>query len=281
MTDSAPLLEVTDLTIALTIGGRSIDIVDQVSFRMEAGDRLGVVGESGSGKSMISLALMGLLPGVMSVRSGSIRYRGEPLERASRARMRQIRGAEISMVFQEPATALNPVFTTGVQVSEVLREHENLSARDARDRTIELFRQVGIPAPERRVADYPHQMSGGMRQRVMIAMALACRPKLLIADEPTTALDATIQEQIIDLLAELQEETGVAVMLISHDLPLVAEFAERIMVMYAGRVAETAEAETIFRTAAHPYTRGLISCARGLETAPPGCRRSRGRSPHP
>lgn len=265
MSQEQPLLDVSDLTIALKIGGKSINIVDGVSFRMNAGDRLGVVGESGSGKSMISLALMGLLPDVMQLEAGSIRFQGEALESASPARMRQIRGRDISMVFQEPATALNPVFTTGSQVSEVLREHEAISAREARDRTIELFRQVGIPAPERRITDYPHQMSGGMRQRVMIAMALACRPKLLIADEPTTALDATIQEQIIDLLAELQDETGVSVMLISHDLPLVADFAERIMVMYAGRVAETAQAETIFDTSQHPYTRGLIACAQGLE----------------
>lgn len=289
MPTAAPLLDVSDLTIALNIAGRSINIVDGVSFCINSGDRLGVVGESGSGKSMISLALMGLLPNVMQLKSGSIRFQGEALENASAARMRQIRGRDISMVFQEPATALNPVFTTGRQVYEVLREHESMSAREARNRTIELFRQVGIPAPERRIEDYPHQMSGGMRQRVMIAMALACRPKLLIADEPTTALDATIQEQIIDLLAELQDETGVAVMLISHDLPLVADFAEEIMVMYAGRVAETARAEMIFDASMHPYTRGLISCAVGLEAGdarlptiegqvpsplefPPGCR---------
>ena len=284
-----PLLDVSDLTIALKIGARSINIVDGISFRIDPGDRLGVVGESGSGKSMIALALMGLLPNVMQLVSGSIRFQGEALELAPPARMRQIRGRDISLVFQEPATALNPVFTTGRQVSEVLREHEKISAREARNRTIELFRQVGIPAPERRISDYPHQMSGGMRQRVMIAMALACRPRLLIADEPTTALDATIQEQIIDLLAALQEETGVAVMLISHDLPLVAEFAEQVMVMYAGRVAEIAPADAIFEAAMHPYTRGLIACAIGLETGtsrlptiegrvppplqfPPGCR---------
>lgn len=198
-----PLLDVSNLTIALRIGGRSINIVDGVSFRMNPGERLGVVGESGSGKSMISLALMGLLPNVMHLESGTIRFQGEALESASPSRMRQIRGRDISMVFQEPATALNPVFTTGSQISEVLREHERMSAREARNRTIELFRQVGIPAPERRIADYPHQMSGGMRQRVMIAMALACRPKMLIADEPTTALDATIQEQIIEVPLDL------------------------------------------------------------------------------
>jgi len=262
---TGPLLEVSDLTITLGIGRRTVDIVDGVDFSIEAGDRLGVVGESGSGKSMIALALLGLLPRAMRLTRGTIRFDGVALDKLPPDRLRKIRGRDISMIFQEPATALNPVITTGEQVSEVLRRHEKLSHAEARNRTIELFRQVGIPAPERRIADYPHQMSGGMRQRVMIAMALACRPRLLIADEPTTALDATIQRQIIDLLTRLQEETGVAIMLISHDLPLVASFAQRIMVMYAGRHAETALADTLFQAPSHPYTQGLIACALGLE----------------
>ncbi|MHA3977139.1 ABC transporter ATP-binding protein [Halovulum sp. GXIMD14794] len=262
---TAPLLEVSDLTITLGTGARAIDIVDGVSFSIAPGDRLGVVGESGSGKSMIALSLLGLLPRAMTMTRGKIRFDGLALAELRPERLREIRGRDISMIFQEPATALNPVFTTGEQVSEVLRRHERLSRVEARNRTIELFRQVGIPAPERRIADYPHQMSGGMRQRVMIAMALACRPRLLIADEPTTALDATIQRQIIDLLTRLQDETGVAIMLISHDLPLVASFARRIMVMYAGRQAETAPADTLFDAPRHPYTQGLIACALGLE----------------
>ena len=262
---TAPLLEVSDLTITLGTGPRAIDIVDGVSFSIAPSDRLGVVGESGSGKSMIALSLLGLLPRAMTMTRGKVRFDGLALDELRPERLREIRGRDISMIFQEPATALNPVFSTGEQVSEVLRRHELLSRTEARNRTIELFRQVGIPAPERRIADYPHQMSGGMRQRVMIAMALACRPRLLIADEPTTALDATIQRQIIDLLTSLQEETGVAIMLISHDLPLVASFARRIMVMYAGRQAETAPADTLFDAPRHPYTQGLIACALGLE----------------
>ena len=265
-----PLLDVSDLTIALKIGARSINIVDGISFRIDPGDRLGVVGESGSGKSMIALALMGLLPNVMQLVSGSIRFQGEALELAPPARMRQIRGRDISLVFQEPATALNPVFTTGRQVSEVLREHEKISAREARNRTIELFRQVGIPAPERRISDYPHQMSGGMRQRVMIAMALACRPKLIVADEATTALDVTTQAQILDLLRQLQVETGAAMIFVTHDLGVVAEIADRVAVMYSGRIVEVATADALFEAPRHPYTRGLMACRLHVATPSAG-----------
>ncbi|OSP54013.1 ABC transporter ATP-binding protein [Pseudoruegeria sp. SK021] len=260
-----PLLEVEDLTISLGSGASRVDIVDGVSFTVGANEPIGIVGESGSGKSMIALAIMGLLPKALKITRGTIRFEGREIQALSKAEMRRLRGAEIGMIFQEPSTALNPVFTTGAQLVEVLQRHTRMSKSEARDRTIELFRQVGIPSPAERFNDYPHQMSGGMRQRVMIAMALACKPKLIIADEPTTALDATIQLQIMNVLVRLRAETGVAVVFISHDLALVASFAERIQVMYAGRLAETGPTDLVFNAPNHPYTEGLMHCAFGLE----------------
>ncbi|MCJ7874537.1 ABC transporter ATP-binding protein [Marinovum sp. 2_MG-2023] len=262
---SKPLLEVRDLTISIGSTAAKIDIVDGVSFSVQPNEPFGIVGESGSGKSMIALAIMGLLPKALKITSGTILFDGKEIQSLSQRDMQRLRGKELAMVFQEPSTALNPVFTTGAQLVEVLRRHEGLSPKAARARVIELFGQVGIPSPADRFDDYPHQMSGGMRQRVMIAMALCCNPRLIIADEPTTALDATIQLQIMRLLARLQKETGVAVMFISHDLALVSNFVRRVQVMYAGRLAECGTAEAVFSTPAHPYTEGLMRCAYGLE----------------
>lgn len=259
------LLEVEDLTISLSRHGRRTDIVDGVSFRIDRNEPVGVVGESGSGKSMISLAIMGLLPPPLFVSRGEIRFEGRPIQSLPRREMQRIRGRGISMIFQEPMTALNPVFTVGEQITEVLRQDGHMTKTQARERVVELFSLVGIPAPGQRVDDYPHQMSGGMRQRVMIAMALCADPKLLIADEPTTALDATIQLQIVNLLARLQSEIGLAVIFVSHNLALVSNFARRVLVMYAGQLVETVGSGNILATAAHPYTEGLMNCALGLE----------------
>lgn len=262
---SAPLLEVRDLTISIGTGASRIDIVDGVTFSVQANEPFGIVGESGSGKSMIALAIMGLLPKALAITRGAILFDGREIQSLPHDDMQRLRGREVAMVFQEPSTALNPVFTTGSQLVEVLRRHEGISYKAARDRVIDLFGQVGIPSPTDRFDDYPHQMSGGMRQRVMIAMALCCNPRLIIADEPTTALDATIQLQIMRLLARLQKETGVAVVFISHDLALVSNFVRRVQVMYAGRLAESGTSEAVFSTPAHPYTEGLMRCAYGLE----------------
>lgn len=259
------LLEVEDLTISLGSGAGRLNIIDGVSFSVQANEPIGILGESGSGKSMIALAILGLLPKGLAITRGSIRFEGRELNSLHESELRRIRGRQIAMIFQEPSTALNPVLTTGRQIVEVLRRHEHVSAKQARERGIELFRQVGIPSPGKRFDEYPHQMSGGMRQRVMIAMALSCNPRLIIADEPTTALDATIQLQIVNLLARLQEETGVAIIFISHDMALVSSFVRRVQVMYAGRLAETGAVDDVFRNAAHPYTEGLMHCAFGLE----------------
>jgi len=232
-----------------------------LSLELNAGETLSFVGESGCGKSMTALAIMGLLPEkVGRIASGSIMFDGEDLSKASDARLREIRGNDISMIFQEPMTSLNPVYTIGEQISEVLRRHQNLGKNAAWSKAIELLDAVRIPNPKARVSDYPHQMSGGQRQRVMIAIALACEPKILIADEPTTALDVTVQAQIFDLLRDLGRETGTATILITHDMGAVAEMAERMIVMYAGRKAEDGPVEQIIEHPRHPYTKGLISC---------------------
>ncbi|MEC7233445.1 MAG: ABC transporter ATP-binding protein [Planctomycetota bacterium] len=233
--------------------------VDGVSYAIRPGETLGVVGESGSGKSVTALSILQLLPMPPGrFEGGSIRFRGEELIGAEEERLREIRGNDIAMIFQEPMTALNPVFTVGNQIGETVKLHQGLDDEAARARAIEMLTKVGIPAPEKRVDEYPHQLSGGMRQRVMIAMAMACDPALLIADEPTTALDVTIQAQILDLIKELQEEAGMSVLLITHDLGVVAETAHHVAVMYGGRVVEFGRAKEIFEAPRHPYTVGLL-----------------------
>ncbi|MEO6321134.1 MAG: ABC transporter ATP-binding protein [Polaromonas sp.] len=256
-----PLLQVEDLRVEFRTRRGAATVLNGVDFHIRGGETLCVVGESGCGKSMTALALLRLIPSPPGrISGGRVLFQGEDLLQASEARMREVRGNRISMIFQEPMTSLNPVFTVGNQIGESLRLHAGLDAGQARARAIEMLRQVGIPAPEQRVDEYPHQMSGGMRQRVMIAMALACRPDILIADEPTTALDVTVQAQIFDLLRDLQRENGTAVMLITHDMGAVAEMADRVMVMYAGRVIEQGTTEEVLGQPLHPYTQGLIDC---------------------
>jgi oligopeptide/dipeptide ABC transporter ATP-binding protein len=261
MNASDPLLQVENLRVELTTRQGISPVIDDVSFTLGAGECMSLVGESGCGKSMTALALMGLVPHpVGRVASGRILFNGEDLVQASEARMREIRGNDISMIFQEPMTSLNPIYTVGEQIAEVLRRHQGLTKHQAWTQAVDLLNDVGIPDPGARVAAYPHQMSGGQRQRVMIAMALACAPKILIADEPTTALDVTVQAQIFDLLGVLRRETGTAILLITHDMGAVAEMAERMMVMYAGRKAEEGPVDQVIAAPRHPYTKGLISC---------------------
>jgi peptide/nickel transport system ATP-binding protein len=232
--------------------------VDGVSFHVEAGETLAIVGESGCGKSVTAMSILRLIPEPPGKIAGAIRFNGRNLLEASDREMRDIRGNEISMIFQEPMTSLNPVLTVGRQIGETLRLHQGLSKQQAEDRAVEMLNLVGIPEAKRRVREYPHQLSGGMRQRVMIAIALACNPKLLIADEPTTALDVTIQAQILDLMRDLKHRVGAAIVLITHDLGVVAEVAERVVVMYAGKKVEEAAVGPLFRTPRHPYTQGLL-----------------------
>jgi oligopeptide/dipeptide ABC transporter ATP-binding protein len=250
-----PLLDVQNLSVFIG----SLRIVEGVSLVLKPGERLGIVGESGSGKSMTALALMNLLPTGGRITADRLTLMGEDLLTASPSRFEQLRGSAMGMIFQEPMTALNPVLTIGEQIIETVRRHEKIGRREARDRSIEALRRVGIPSPEKRIDDYPHRLSGGMRQRVMISMALICRPKLLIADEPTTALDATIQAQILNLMLDLQDEYGMGIVFISHDLHVVSAFAERVMIMYLGRVVEEATAATLFQAPRHPYTEGLLN----------------------
>ena len=258
---AGPLLKVENLRVELKTRDGISPVIDDLSFELAEGENIAFVGESGCGKSMTALALMGLVPHpVGRIASGRIVFDGEDLVRASDRRMRQIRGNDISMIFQEPMTSLNPVYTTGEQIAEVLRRHQGMGKRAAWGHAVELLDAVGIPNPRARAEAYPHQMSGGQRQRVMIAMALACRPKILIADEPTTALDVTVQAQIFDLLRLLRHETGSAMLLIAHDMGVVAEMAERMIVMYAGRKAEEGPVEQVISHPRHPYTKGLISC---------------------
>ena len=252
----SPLLEITDLAVSFRTERGEVEALSGVSLAIEGGESFGVVGESGSGKSLTALSVLGLIPDPPGrITRGTIRFAGEVLDAPAQ---RRLRGRDIAMIFQEPMSALNPVFTVGEQVAEGLRVHEKLSRRAARDRAAQLLGHVGIPDPRRRLQQYPHKLSGGMRQRVMIAAALACRPRLLIADEPTTALDVTIQAQILALLADLQRETGMAVMLITHDLGVIAQVVRRVAVMYAGRVVETGPVLPVFESSAHPYTRALL-----------------------
>jgi len=257
----SPLLSVENLTVGFKIEGRGeVRVVEDVSFDVAPGEMVGLVGESGCGKSVTAMSILKLLPMPPAfLAGGRVMFEGQDLVSYDEEAMRRVRGDRIGMIFQEPMTSLNPTFTIGYQLDEVMTTHRNVSAREARTRSIALLRKVGIGAPETRCAQYPHQLSGGLRQRVMIAMALASDPKLLIADEPTTALDVTIQAQILDLIKRLQEELGMAVLLITHDLGVVAEFCSRVMVMYAGKVVETGPARRLFRTPRHPYTAGLLA----------------------
>ena len=254
-----PLLSVRDLTTTFPSARGDVAVVDGIDFDVMPGEVLGIVGESGSGKSVTALSILRLIAYPGKVARGSITFEGQNLAAASEAEMRRIRGARIAMVFQEPMASLNPVFSVGDQIMETLRHHAGLDKRAARAEAVKLLNLVEIPNAARRIDDYPHQMSGGMRQRVMIAIALACKPKLLIADEPTTALDVTIQAQVLDLLRGLQRDLGMSVILITHDLGVVAEFAHRAMVMYAGRIVEEADVKRLFKTPRHPYTQGLLA----------------------
>ena len=260
------LLEVKNLRVELQTKDGIVPVIDDLSFDLDYGESLSFVGESGCGKSMTALALMGLLPEkVGRIASGSIKLEGRELANASPEDLRKIRGNEISMIFQEPMTSLNPVLSVGEQISEVLRLHQNMSDKSAWKRAEDLLEAVNIPEPKRRIHDYPFQMSGGQRQRVMIAMALACEPKILIADEPTTALDVTVQAQIFGLLRDLQRKTGTSIILITHDMGAVAQMARNMIVMYAGRPCEIGEVEKVIQTPRHPYTTGLISCVPHLD----------------
>ncbi|WP_175615848.1 ABC transporter ATP-binding protein [Piscibacillus halophilus] len=252
------LLDVKNLVTSFRTADGDLTAVREVSFSVEQGETLCIVGESGCGKSITSLSVMQLLPKNGKIKSGSIQFNGQELTDLTDEEMRQLRGNEIAMIFQEPMTALNPVFTIGFQIREPLKIHEGLSKKAAHQKGIELLKQVGIPSPEKRMNQYPHELSGGMRQRVMIAIALACNPKLLIADEPTTALDVTIQSQILDLIDDLKKRFNMGVVMITHDMGVVAEVADRVMVMYSGEKIEEADVETIFNHPQHPYTKGLL-----------------------
>ncbi len=253
------LLEIDNLTVEFPSAGTPLRAVDSVSLRVEHGEVLGIVGESGSGKSVSMLALMGLIPYPGRFRAERMAFDGHDLLSLPDNKRRQLTGKDVAMIFQEPATSLNPSFTVGFQIAETLRIHMKMDRKAAHRRAIELLEQVGIPAPESRLSAYPHQLSGGMNQRVMIAMAIACNPKLLIADEPTTALDVTIQAQILDLLLSLQREYGMGLILITHNMSVVAQVAERVMVMYCGQVMEERPAADLFASPQHPYTAALLA----------------------
>ncbi len=252
------LVEIRNLSVEFPTIHGPFRAVDGIDLSIDEGELLGVVGESGSGKSVTMLALMGLLPPIANVTADQLEFNGADFLRMSPRQRREATGKDLAMIFQEPMTSLNPCFTVGFQISEALRSHLKMDRRQSRTRTIELLEQVGIPAPEERLGAFPHQLSGGMNQRIMIAMAIACNPKLLIADEPTTALDVTIQAQILDLLVGLQREQGMALVLITHDMGVVAETAERVTVMYAGQQVEEQIAEDLFNSPRHPYTAALL-----------------------
>jgi len=253
------LLDIQHLKTHFFVRGQVAKAVDDVSFSVRSGQTIGLVGESGCGKSVTAHSIIQLIPEPPGkIVGGKIFFDGTDLLDLSERQMRRIRGNRISMIFQEPMTSLNPVFTVGEQVGEVIRLHQHFSRKETLRRVVEIFQLVGIPAPQKRLSDYPHQMSGGMRQRVMIAMALACNPKLMIADEPTTALDVTIQAQILDLMNKLKDETGAAILFITHDLGVIAEMAQHVVVMYAGKMMEYDDVETLFAGPKHPYTVGLM-----------------------
>ncbi|ASR38440.1 dipeptide/oligopeptide/nickel ABC transporter ATP-binding protein [Prauserella marina] len=262
------LLDVRDLSVVFTRKrARPFTAVDKVSFSVEPGQTVGLVGESGSGKSVTSLAIMGLLPKRGAQVSGSVSFSDTDLLTLTERQLRDRRGKDLGMVFQDPLSSLNPVISIGLQITEVLERHRGMSRKQARVEAVELLNRVGLPDPGRRVSEYPHQLSGGMRQRALIAIALACRPKLLIADEPTTALDVTIQAQILALLSELVSETGTALIMITHDLGVVAGLCDEVNVMYGGRIVERAERHALFATARHPYTHGLLASIPRLDAA--------------
>jgi peptide/nickel transport system ATP-binding protein len=253
-----PLLELRKLAVSFATDDGVVRAVDGIDLALHGGRTLGLVGESGCGKSVTSLAVMGLLPPENSEVSGEVHFEGRNLLTIPAGEMRDLRGARLAMIFQEPMTSLNPSYTIGNQIIEAIQRHQGLNAAEARARAIEMLRLVHVPSPEKRIDDYPHKLSGGMRQRAMIAMALACGPRLLIADEPTTALDVTIQAQILDLMRGLRRDTGTAIILITHDLGVVAEMADDVAVMYAGQIVERAPVETLFARPEHPYTVGLL-----------------------
>ncbi len=253
-----PILKVNDLMTVFDTDRGRIKAVDGVSLAIHSGETLGVVGESGCGKTMLSLSIMRLIPSNGKIINGEILFSGNDLLKLSEDEMRERRGRDISMIFQEPMTSLNPVFRVGEQIAEAIRLHQNLSKKQAMEVSVNLLREVGIPDPQKRVRDYPHNLSGGMRQRVMIAMAMSCHPKLLLADEPTTALDVTIQAQILELIYGLKQKSNMAVVLITHDLGVIAQAAEKVAVMYAGKIVEYAAVEALFDHPLHPYTRGLM-----------------------
>ena len=261
-----PLLEVNNLCISITVNHVSFPVVQHCSFSVEAKQTLGIVGESGCGKSLTALAIMGLLEGSqVKVTEGSIKFNGQDLLTLTAPQRRAIMGSQMAMIFQEPMTSLNPVYRIGAQITEVLHQHQQMSKSAARERAVDLLKQVHIPDPQSRIDHYPHQLSGGQRQRVMIAIALACDPKLLIADEPTTALDVTVQKEVLDLMQELQQRTGTAVVLISHDLGVIAETCDHIAVMYRGQIIEAAASTALSTGVKHPYTRGLINSRPSIE----------------
>ncbi len=263
-----PVLEIENLQVFFASRDGIVRAVDGVSYSLHAGETLGVVGESGCGKSVTAMSVLRLLPSPPAVvAGGEIRYRGTNLLAVDERRMRSIRGNEISMIFRDPMTSLNPVLTIGDQIAEAVQLHQGMGRQAARARAVEMLQLVNIPEPARRANEYPHQFSGGMRQRAMIALALACNPKVLIADEPTTALDVTIQAQIIELMQKLKRELGTAIVMITHDLGVVAEVCERVVVMYAGRKVEEATVERLFASPLHPYTRGLLASMPRLDTA--------------
>ena len=259
------LLEIDQLKVTFGTRYGEVTALDSVSMQVEPGETLGVVGESGCGKSITALSVMGLIPMPPGkIAGGAIRLNGEDLTKAEPSRMRALRGADVAMIFQEPMTSLNPVYNVGDQIAEAIMLHQKVSADQAFKDAVALLDRVGIPSPDKRARDFPHQLSGGMRQRVMIAMAVSCRPKVLIADEPTTALDVTVQAQIFDLLNEIQRDFGAAIILITHDMGAISEMADRVAVMYAGRVIEEASADDVLDFPQHPYAKGLISCIPAL-----------------
>ncbi|MBT2698581.1 ABC transporter ATP-binding protein [Bacillus sp. ISL-40] len=262
---SNKIIEVENLQTAFMAEKGELISVDEVTFNLEPGETIGIVGESGCGKSVTSLSIMRLLGKNGYIKNGSVKMNGKELNKLTEAEMRQVRGNQISMIFQEPMTSLNPVYTIGNQMIEGIKLHLKKSTKDAKEYAIDMLKQVKIPRAEEVMNEYPHSLSGGMRQRVMIAMALSCKPKLLIADEPTTALDVTIQAQILELMKELREESDTAIMLITHDLGVIAEMADKVLVMYAGQVVEEADVFTLFDEPKHPYTKGLIESIPHLE----------------
>jgi len=257
-TQSENILELENVKVQIHSNKDVLEITEGVSFELKKGETLGIVGESGCGKSITALSIIGLLPENAEVAEGSIKLKGEDLLTLSQDEYRQLRGKEISMIFQDPMTSLNPVYTIGFQIEELLKEHTNIPKEEYKEEVINLLRLVSIPRPEEIIHDYPHQLSGGMRQRVMIAMGLACDPEILIADEPTTALDVTIQAQIIDIMKNLQEELNMSTLFITHDLGVVAEICDRVVVMYAGQIVEQASVDELFDNPKHPYTKGLM-----------------------